>query len=157
MPFFLIFFEYFRYLFNGLWQFVVKYPYEILQKMITRKFNWYLALCSSQSKYVSNFAQIRAVLVRRKIENGSHDFDSFNFPGIIEAIQVRKVASMNFMKALFFRSYARKVVVDATAHTRLTLMKRFTNLNLSRRQKNQAILCRDFWNIMNLNTSIIEL
>ena len=42
-------------------------------------------------------------------------------------------------------------------HTRLALTKRFTNLNHSRPQKNQAILCSNYWNLMNLNTSIIEL
>ena len=29
-------------------------------------------------------------------------------------------------------------------HTRLTSTKRFTNLNLSRRKKNQAVLCSDY-------------
>ena len=42
-------------------------------------------------------------------------------------------------------------------HTRLTSTKRFTNLNLSRCQKNQAILCSDCWYLMNFNTSIFEL
>ena len=32
-------FRIFKVFVNGLWQFVVEYPYEILQKMITRKFN----------------------------------------------------------------------------------------------------------------------
>ena len=51
------------------------------------------------------------------------------FPGILEAIQVWKVvASMNFMKALFFRSYARKIVVDATAV--LLLIPAFGNHNI---------------------------
>ena len=86
---------------------------------------------------ISNFAQIRAVLVRRKIENGSHDFDSFNFPGIFEAIQVRKVASMNFMKALFFRSYAHKIVVDATAV--LLLIPAFGNHNIKTCTKPNAV------------------
>ena len=68
------------------------------------------------------------MLARRKIKNGSHDFDSFNFSGILEATQIRKVASMNFMKALFFRSYARKIVVDATAV--LLLIPAFGNHNI---------------------------
>ena len=90
---------------------------------------------------ISNLAQIKAVLVRRKIKNGSHDFDSFNFPGILEAIQVRKVASMNFMKALFFRSYARKIVVDATAV--LLLIPAFGNHNIKTCTKPNSVCASD--------------
>ena len=86
------------------------------------------SFCSSQPKFQIWRRLGLCWLNRRKIKNGSHDFDSFNFPGILEAIQVRKVASMNFMKALFFRSYARKIVVDATAV--LLLIPAFGNHNI---------------------------
>ena len=91
----------------------------------------------SKSAQISNLAQIRAVLVRMKNINDSHDFDSFNFSGILEAIQIRKVASMNFMKALFFRSYARKIVVDATAV--LLFIPAFGNHNIKTCTKLNAV------------------
>ena len=45
-------------------------------------------------------------------------------------------------------------VASRSTHTRLTLTKRFTNLNLSWRQKNQAILCSDYlwiWILLSFN------
>ena len=40
-----------------------------------------------------------------------------------------------------------------TSLTRLTSTKKFTNLNLSQRQKNQAILYSNYLNLTNLDTS----
>ena len=50
-----------------------------------------------------------------------------------------------------------KAKAEAAAHIRLTSTKRFTNPNLSRHHKKQDILSSDYWNLINLNTSIIEL
>ena len=50
-----------------------------------------------------------------------------------------------FMLELLIESLNNRFLRErGMAHTRLTSTKRFTNLNLSRRQKNQAILCSDY-------------